>query len=123
MTRFDQLAFGDYERAVRKAFWRGWLRSFTRADNHLLAFDQIRSHLPSGGQHSLGLQVVCVERIVGSAGRTNDFDRTFLPRQTSTKERWISIDRAYYEEKLLPPVELMKVGELYFVVDGHHRVS
>jgi len=23
----------------------------------------------------------------------------------------------------LPPVELIQVGEVYFVVDGHHRIS
>jgi hypothetical protein len=38
-------------------------------------------------------------------------------------ERWKRIDRAFQRGEDLPPVELYEVGEAYFVVDGHHRVS
>jgi hypothetical protein len=47
----------------------------------------------------------------------------FLPKQGSTAHRWQSIARAFYREVDLPPVRLYKVGDAYFVVDGHHRVS
>ncbi|MGH3089675.1 MAG: hypothetical protein ACRDSJ_20510 [Rubrobacteraceae bacterium] len=33
------------------------------------------------------------------------------------------MDLAFAEGKHLPPVELYKVGERYFVYDGNHRVS
>ena len=59
----------------------------------------------------------------GVLGRYRDFDRAFLPIQTRTKARWISVDRAHYEEIILPPVELYQIGEVYFVRDGNHRVS
>lgn len=122
-TTFHQLAFADYERAVYKARWRDWRSWFTRQCNDLLAFEQIRPCLAHRQQHALGLKVVPLDKIVGSEGRAHDFDRAFFPRQIHTKERWLSIDRAHYAEIPLPPVELVKVGESYFVVDGHHRVS
>jgi hypothetical protein len=43
--------------------------------------------------------------------------------QRSTRQRWQSIDRAFYEDVDLPPVQLYKVGDAYFVKDGNHRVS
>jgi hypothetical protein len=70
-----------------------------------------------------GTKVVEVDRIVGSVGRWRDFDRSFLPARASVGERWKRIDRAFHRGEDLPPVELCEVGEAYFVVDGHHRVS
>jgi hypothetical protein len=66
---------------------------------------------------------VDLDAIVGSVGRYRDFDAVFLPRQTQTKRRWLSIDRAHYEDVILPPVELYQLGATYFVKDGNHRVS
>jgi hypothetical protein len=40
-----------------------------------------------------------------------------------TRERWLRIKRAQLDDRGLPPVELTKVGEIYFVRDGHHRIS
>ena len=38
-------------------------------------------------------------------------------------QRWKRIDRAFQRGEDMPPVELYEIGEAYFVVDGHHRVS
>ena len=70
-----------------------------------------------------GTKVVEVEEIVGSVGRWRDFDRSFLPARASIGERWKRIDRAFHRAEDLPPVELYEIGDAYFVVDGHHRVS
>jgi hypothetical protein len=64
-----------------------------------------------------------VDEIVGSVGRWRDFDRSFLPARASVGQRWKRIDRAFQRGEELPPVELYKLEEAYFVVDGHHRVS
>ncbi len=64
-----------------------------------------------------------VEKIVGSVGRWSDFDPSFLPARASVGERWKRIDRAFQRGEDLPPVELYKIGDAYFVVDGNHRVS
>jgi hypothetical protein len=52
----------------------------------------------------------------------NDFTRAFLPRRAEMQERWAAIDRLAVTRDL-PPVELYKVGDAYFIADGHHRVS
>jgi hypothetical protein len=89
-----------------------------------LGFDEVRRQLRTQqGPHSLGIQQVELDAIVGSVGRYHDFDAAFLPRQSQTKPRWLSINRAHYEDVSLPPVELYRLGETYFVKDGNHRVS
>ncbi|MFL7890663.1 MAG: hypothetical protein ACK2UM_07505 [Anaerolineales bacterium] len=118
-----QLAQDDFERAYRKGFWRKLSSWLTGARNELLPFDAVRERIPIHGQHYLGLRQVPVEQIVGSLGRYRDFDRAFLPRQARTRSRWVSIDSAHYEDIVLPPVDLFKIGEIYFVRDGNHRVS
>lgn len=119
----DRLARDDYDHAVLKAFWYQVLSWLKGTQNKLLPYDEVRSHMPIKGQYYLGLQEVAIDKIVGSQGRFRDFDRAFLPIQTRTKDRWISIDRAHLEQITLPPIELYKMGEVYFVKDGNHRVS
>ncbi|MBV9173907.1 MAG: hypothetical protein JOZ81_27910 [Chloroflexi bacterium] len=113
----------DFERARRKAFWRRLASGVLRRQNALLAFEETRRNLRAQSQHYGGLRAVRIDEIVGSLGRYADFDRAFLPRQTSTRMRWQSVDRAYYEDTALPPIELYQLGETYFVKDGNHRVS
>jgi len=119
----DQLAQEDFERAYRKGFWRKVSSWLTGERNELLPFDAVRERIPLRGQHYIGLQEVPIDQIVGSLGRYRDFDRAFLPRQARTRSRWVSIDSAQYDDVILPPVELYKMGEVYFVRDGNHRVS
>ena len=119
----SQLAKGDFERAVSRAFWHKVISWLSRRSNDLLPFDTVREHLPIKGQHYLGLKQVEIKKIVGSTGRYMDFDRAFLPLQTHTKDRWVSVDKARYDQVNLPPVELYKMGDIYFVRDGNHRVS
>jgi hypothetical protein len=113
----------DYDRARRKAFWRRIFAWIAGESNELLPFDDVREKLRIKGQHYLGLKQVPIEKIIGSSGRYRDFDRAFSPIQTRTRSRWLNIDKAHYDEVALPPVELYKMGEIYFVKDGNHRVS
>jgi hypothetical protein len=113
----------DFERARRKAFWRRIAARLLGRDNALLSFEDTRRRLGAQLQYDGGLRTVPIESIVGSVSRYHDFDRAFLPRRTETRGRWLSIDRAYYEDIQLPPVELYQLGEVYFVKDGNHRVS
>jgi hypothetical protein len=66
---------------------------------------------------------VPIDRIVGSVGRYQDFTRAFLPRGEHLRRRWENIEHLVATGKSLPPVELYKVGEVFFVRDGNHRVS
>ncbi len=113
----------DFDRAYRKALWRKILGWFTGRPNHLLSYDELRSRLRIRGQRYLGLQQVPLDAIIGSVGRYQDFDREFLPTQVHTRDRWVNIDRARYADISLPPVDLLKIGQVYFVRDGNHRIS
>lgn len=113
----------DFARARSKAFLNDLLALFSRQRNHLLSYDQVKAKLHIGGPIHRGIRTVEISRIVGSVNRYRDFDRAFLPAHNRIADRWQNIDRAFYEDVSLPPVVLYKVGEVYFVVDGHHRVS
>src|SRR4029079_4079306 len=63
------------------------------------------------------------DHIIGSEGRYGDFDRRFLPRTNALKHRWTNIDHAMQTDVALPPIEIYKIGDIYFVRDGNHRVS
>jgi len=119
----EQMASQDYDRALFKAAWRKILTRLKGESNELLPFEEVREQLPFRGQRYIGMHEVSLDKIVGSMGRYRDFDRAFLPRQKRTRGRWINIDKAHYEDVILPPVELYKIGEVYFVIDGNHRVS
>jgi hypothetical protein len=66
---------------------------------------------------------VPLSRISGSEGRIEDFDAGFLPLKTHLQERWVGIAAARRQGIALPPVELVENGGLYYVRDGHHRIS
>jgi len=70
-----------------------------------------------------GTRTVPIHQIYGSEVRCGDFDCEFNPLHDHEKERWLGIARARRRGKVLPPVELVQVGEVYFVHDGHHRIS
>ncbi len=120
---YKSLAFQDFDRAYRRAFWRKIRAWLTGTSNELLPYDEVRQQLPFSGQRDLGMQTIPVNKIVGSVGRYRDFDRIFLPTQRQTSQRWVSIKTAHYEEKPLPPIDAYKIGDVYFVRDGNHRVS
>jgi hypothetical protein len=83
----------------------------------------VRQKLQLRNMRYLGLQDVPLDHIVGSVGRYQDFTRAFFPRWDDLQDRWQRIDRLVTTGADLPPVELYKVGQGYFVRDGNHRVS
>ena len=120
---FDNQVHADFDHARRKASWRNVINRLTGRRTELLRFEEVRRQLRAQGRHDAGARPVLLDAIVGSVGRYRDFDTAFLPLQTQTKRRWLSIDRAHYDDLVLPPVELYRLGEVYFVKDGNHRVS
>jgi len=92
-------------------------------NNELLSFEQIKKGFGLYKQVNLGIQVVPLESIVGSFDRYKDFDRYFLPKKNHLLCRWAHIHNLLARDVILPPVLLYKVSEIYFVVDGNHRVS
>jgi hypothetical protein len=89
----------------------------------LLDLTAVAASCQISNRHTAGIQTVPIDQIRGSEGRCEDFDRAFHPLKAHTEERWVSVARAYMRGLSLPPVELIKIGAVYFVRDGHHRIS
>jgi hypothetical protein len=123
MSRHNHQARAAYERVRRQAVLNALLARLAGRPNDLLSYHETRGRLALVGQSYRGLRTVPVDRIVGSTDRVGDFDRAFRPRRAHCAGRWLSVACAHAEGKTLPPVELYQVGDAYFVLDGHHRVS
>ena len=122
----NEQADRDFGRALRKAWLRRLvlrLRGKPSGRCTSPSFDEVRGSLRAYNRVRRGIRVVDLEKIVGSVGRSRDFDRCFTPLRASVGERWKRVDLAFYRGVELPPVSLYKLGDAYFVEDGNHRVS
>ncbi len=113
----------EFGKARTQAILQAISSIFQRQPRTLLPLHAVRSRILVRGQHYLGLQSVRLDRIVGSEGRALEFDRHFLPRTGHTKARWMNIILASLQGRQLPPIEVYKLGAVYFIRDGNHRVS
>jgi len=113
----------DFSQAMQKAFWEELKGFILRRSTRLLPFDEVKDKLEIWFVQDLGIQIVSIDSIVGSESRYQSFTRYFLPLKEDLRERWKKVVQAYYSRLNLPPVELYKVRDAYFVKDGHHRVS
>lgn len=120
---FTEQAKNDFQRARFKAFFNRVWGALSGQRTTLLSYDEIKEKLRVGGPIYRGVKTVRVDQIAGSLNRYHEFDRVFLPASDTLAERWQRVNRAFYQDISLPPVVLYKVGQVYFVVDGHHRVS
>lgn len=89
----------------------------------ILPFDEVVAALGRVGERDLGIQVIPVDSIVGTVDRKTGFDRSFRPTSSRVRTRWERIAAAMRRGESLPPIETYRIGEAYFVRDGHHRVS
>jgi hypothetical protein len=120
---FESEVRQDFERARTHAFFADLRAIFARRRNDLVPYHAVRSRVSPEEESYRGVQTVRLAQIVGSMDRFQDFNREFLPRQKFTAGRWQNVDRSYYQDVQLPPIQLYKVGDVYFVKDGNHRVS
>ncbi|RMG95233.1 MAG: hypothetical protein D6706_12545 [Chloroflexi bacterium] len=91
----------------------------------LLSLDEALDGRRMAGQNYVGLQDVAIEQIVGSvnSGRCQDFDASFCLQNERGRGRWNAVAKARRSVKGVPPVVLVQLGSVYFVQDGHHRIS
>jgi hypothetical protein len=116
----------DFIRARRRAVIGkliGRLRGEPNDVGMTLPYEEAIAALGFVGERSLGVQVVQLDTIVGSVDRSRDFDRRFRPTSARVRSRWEQIAEAVRRGEAMPPVDLLRVGEIHFVRDGHHRVS
>lgn len=112
-----------FDRARRSAMFRDILAVVSGESDDLLPFEEVRLQLRTRGEIRRGLQLIPLDKIVGSVGRYRDFTRAFLPRGGVQRERWAHVDEAWNRLGYIPPIEVYQIGDVYFVHDGNHRVS
>ena len=119
-----QMAIHDFQSARQKAGIQEVLARFTGKSTQLLSYEEVAEKLKLRIRSERGLQHIPIDAIVGSVGRYTDFTRTFLPRRNDDRQRWAGVRAVFLEDGAgLPPIEVYKVGDVYFVIDGNHRVS
>ncbi|MGE5375474.1 MAG: universal stress protein [Bacteroidota bacterium] len=119
-----QMAVQDFQAARQRASIQEVLARITGKSNQLLSYEDVAEKLKLRIRTEGGIQHIPLDAIVGSVGRYTDFTRTFLPRRREDQDRWASVRAAFLESDTgLPPIDVYKVGDVYFVIDGNHRVS
>jgi hypothetical protein len=89
----------------------------------ILPYEEVVAALGYLSEHFAGKEVVALDAIVGTVDRGRDFDRSFRPTTGRVRSRWEHIATAMRRGEAMPPVDLVRIGQIYFVRDGHHRVS
>ncbi len=116
----------DFLRARRRQVLSrlaNWLRGEPDDVNIMLPFHEVVDALGYLGERRIGTRVIRLDSIVGSVDRGRDFDRRFRPTSGRVRERWERLALATRRGESIPPIEVYRVGELHFIIDGHHRVS
>ena len=119
-------AQGDFSRARRARLLADIGRRLRREPDDvglILPFEEVIEALGVVGREDHGLQIVPLDAIVGTVDRAADFDRGFRPTSPRLRSRWERIAAAQRRGESLPPISLYRVGDLFFVRDGHHRTS
>jgi len=91
--------------------------------NVILPFDEVVAALGFRSERRLGLQTIQLNTVVGTVDSTRDFDRQFRPTTGRVRERWERLALAQRRGEAIPPIDVYRIGDMYFVQDGHHRVS
>jgi nucleotide-binding universal stress UspA family protein len=115
-------ALNDFRQARRRAKLQSLTAVISGKHEKLLSYDEVKRHIKVYGLRRQHLAEIPLDSIVGSVGRYLDFNKKFLPLTDSDAERWARV-KMTQEQKGLPPIEVYKIGEIYFVIDGNHRVS
>jgi nucleotide-binding universal stress UspA family protein len=113
----------DFREARRRAAVRAVLGRLHGTSLALLSFDDVADRLRITGQVERGVREIPLEKIVGSVGRYDEFDRSFLPLTNYDAQRWASVRAAAADPTGLPPIDVYQIDDVYFVIDGNHRVS
>lgn len=122
MSIYSGQAAAAFGRVKEEADWEGWRNILLRRPSNLLSFTAVKKILNLQLSKDMGIQEIAINDIVGSVGRYNEFSRTFKPRSCFTEQRWRRVAESYYW-KGYDPITVFKASNVYFVVDGNHRVS
>lgn len=112
-----------YNRVSGRARRQRLLSRATGRRYGLASLTELEKQYHISHRYRLGIQTVAIRKICGSEERCVDFDFAFRPSNPSCRARWLNIAVARQLGIALPPVDLIKIDQTYFVRDGHHRIS
>lgn len=119
-------ALEDFDAARARAFRRAIRSVLTGRTRRLQSIEPMLKAAGLEGRAYGGVREIPVDKIVGSVApeaKTLDFDPGFLPVNRRLRDRWTRIYQAMVEGEELPPIDVYRVDDRYYVIDGHHRVS
>lgn len=119
----DQEASQDFNKARGQQTLSRVMSLLNPSGDDMLSLQEVKELLRPKSETYRGMQVVPIDRIVGSEGRYRDFNRRFLPKHEYLRSRWTRVDKAHLQSIILPAIKLYEIGGVYFVRDGNHRVS
>jgi len=116
-------AVSRFRALLLRARFRKFWADITHRSVRLLDLEDVRRSKAIEGSFDLGCVTIPVGSIRGSECRGRDFDDEFLPLDERARQRWASVYAARLCGVPLPAVSVVQVGEIYYLRDGHHRVS
>jgi hypothetical protein len=122
MTQIRKRALQNFGEHFAYGVIRRWVRRVLRRPIQLQFLGKFN---PDAYTHTrLERNAIDLDRIVGTSGRSDRFDDRFFPMQPRSKDRWVSVAIGSMADPMgMPPIEVVQVGDDYYVIDGHHRVS
>ena len=120
---FSVSPISDFQKARKKAAIQGIIARISGKSTALLSYEEVRQKLRAIEGSKTVLRNIPLDAIVGSVGRNMDFSRNFLPLFDSDQDRWARVMAATASMEGLPPIDVYQIGEVFFVLDGNHRVS
>jgi nucleotide-binding universal stress UspA family protein len=118
-------ALDDYRKARRGAAVQELLARLAgnTEGTELHSYEEVRQQLQAIEKSTEYLEEIPLDAIVGSVGRHHDFTRKFLPKSSINEDRWARVMATSQGLSGLPPIEVYRISDVYFVRDGNHRVS
>ncbi len=113
----------EFEEVLREARRRGLTGVLTRQPRTVPALAEVAEAAGILRERDAGLHDIPLAQVKGSERRTLDFDVSFMPRRDHVRPAWVDLYARMAEGLPIPPIDVYRVGEVYFVKHGHHRVS
>ncbi|HSJ88421.1 MAG TPA: hypothetical protein VK909_14515, partial [Anaerolineales bacterium] len=120
-TNAHTLAKNEFNSIRVRALGTSWIAKILHRDNRPKQFTDT-GLVKYQNKHFTGIQNIQVDRIIGTFSREADFDKNFRPLKKHLCDRWIHTLLRLRTDGW-QPILIHKVGEYYYVEDGHHRVS
>lgn len=116
-------SYAHFNRVMVKGYIRRFFACLFRKSYDLFSLSTILKNGAPLNNMEVGLRTVSLQWVVGSENRCKDFDNQFAPFTERNHQRWLRISDMFIKGETIPAVELIQIGQFYFVRDGHHRIS